>query len=130
MIEVKLLKDNYKNNEDLHEAFLQDKISDNEEFVSGETIILNDAPEFPIYMGDSGDERSEKFLEAFETISEYYLNTDRDINLNEKFWHSLLCQNHREYLLENYPQIKNTDGRDFKNIVLKDFNFFLKGTNK
>jgi len=51
-----------------------------------------------------------------------YLNTDRDIHLNELFWHSLLVTTKREYLLEHYPQI--TEGINyFRNIVTKKFDW-------
>lgn len=46
MIEVRLLKDKYKSNEALYEAFLDDKLIGNEEFLSGEKVRISDAPNF------------------------------------------------------------------------------------
>lgn len=124
MIEVRLLKDKYKNNEDLYEAFLHDKIIRNEEFLSEEKVWIEVAPEFPIYMAKgTEEEKNKEFLDAFEVMANHYIDMDRDIYLNERFWHSLLCQQHREYLLENYPQIKDGGLKEFKNIVLKDFDW-------
>ena len=62
------------------------------------------------------------FKEAFEIMSKYYLKTDRDIHFDELFWHSLLCVYKREYLLENYPEIKEGINK-FKNIVIKKFDW-------
>lgn len=56
-------------------------------------------------------------------MAKHYIKTDRDVHLNEKFWHSLLCQQHRDYLLESYPQIRDGGIKEFKNIVLKAFNW-------
>ncbi|WP_346889236.1 hypothetical protein [Clostridium sp. UBA1056] len=124
MVEVRLLKDKYKNNEDLYEAFLQDKLIGNEEFLSGEKVRIDVAPEFPIYMAKGKkEEKNKKFLEAFEVMTKHYINVNRDIYLDETFWHSLLCQQHREYLLENYPQIKDGGFKEFKKIVIKDFDW-------
>lgn len=124
MIEVRLLKDKYKSNEALYEAFLDDKLIGNEEFLSGEKVRISDAHEFPIYIANgTEEEKVEKFLEAFEVMAKHYIKTDRDVHLNEKFWHSLLCQQHRDYLLESYPQIRDGGIKEFKNIVLKAFNW-------
>lgn len=124
MIEVRLLKDKYKSNEGLYQAFLKDKLIGNEELLSGEKVRIGDAPEFPVYIANgTEEEKDKKFLEAFEVMAKYYIKTDRAIYLNEKFWHSLLCQQHRDYLLENYPQIREGGIKEFKNIILKDFNW-------
>lgn len=41
--------------------------------------------------------------------------------MDECFWHSLLCLYKKEYLLKNYPQIKESY-REFRNIIVKAFN--------
>ena len=38
------------------------------------------------------------FSKAISTISEYYINKDRDIHMNKMFWYSLFCTKMREYL--------------------------------
>lgn len=124
MIEVNLLKDKYKSNEALYDAFLEDKLAGNEEFLSREIVRIYDAPKFPIYIAKGTEkEKKQKFLEAFEVMSKCYIKMPRDIHLNEKFWHSLLCQQHREYLLESYPEIKYGGIKEFKNIILKDLDW-------
>ncbi len=124
MIEVRLLKDKYKNNEDLYDAFLHDKIIGNEEFLSGEKVRIEAAPVFPIYMAKGTEgEKNEKFITVFEVMKKFYIEMDRDIYLNERFWHSLLCQEHRDYLLDNYPEIIDGGLKEFKNIVLKGFDW-------
>ncbi len=122
-MEIRLLKKGYKNNEQFYQDFLEDKINDNDEYFSGDVVYIAEAPDFPIYIAKgSEEERRALFLEAFEVISESYLQTNRDLHLDEVFWHSLLTVTKRGYLLENYPQI--TEGiKFFNNIVLKDFNW-------
>lgn len=91
-MEIRLLKKGYKNNEQFYKDFLDDKIRDNEEYLSDEVVIIDEAPSFPIYMGVGYDkQREELFLKAIDTISKCYLNTDRDIHFSELFWHSLFC---------------------------------------
>lgn len=54
-------------------------------------------------------------------IAEYVINLDRDIFMDERFWHSWFSLYKREYLLNTYPQIK--DYNAFKNIVIKRFDW-------
>lgn len=122
-MEIRLLKSGYKNNDQFYQDFLNDQIKDKDEYFSDEVINLDEAPDFPIYMGVGYDnKRSDLFLEAFNTISKYYLNTDRDIHFTEIFWHSLLCVNKREFLIKEYPQIMETQS-NFNNIVIKKFDW-------
>lgn len=71
-----------------------------------------------------GDEEQKKrdFLEAFNAISASYLNVDREILLDERFWHSILLTQKRSYLLNMYPEIKE-DKSNFNKIVLKKFDW-------
>lgn len=122
-MEVKLLADGYKNNEQLYQDFLLDQIHSKEEYFSGEVVYIESAPDFPIYMAHGSDEEKKQlFLQAFDIIGQSYLNTDRDIHLDERFWHSLLVTTKRDYLLEMYPQIKEGINQ-FSNIVLKKFDW-------
>lgn len=122
-MEIKLLAKNYKQNEQFYQDFLENKIDQKDEYFSGEIVLLDQAPDFPIYMGQGSDEQKRQmFLEAFEILAESYLNTDRDIHFNELFWHSLLVTKKRDYILENYPKV--TQGMNhFNNIVLKRFDW-------
>jgi hypothetical protein len=121
-VEIRLLEKGYKNNEQFYKDFLDDQIQLKEEYFSNEVVHLDKTPDFPIYIAQGSEaERKVLFLEAFHVLTDYYLDTDRDIHLNELFWHSLLITK-REYLLENYPKI--TEGiNHFNNIVLKKFDW-------
>lgn len=123
MIEIRLLEKGYKNNEQFYKDFLDDRIKNNEDYFSNELVYIEEAPDFPIYMGVGYEnKREEFFLEAFDIISKYYINTDRDIHFNELFWHSLFCVYKRDYLLEKYPKLM-TGINYFNNIVLKKFDW-------
>ncbi|EDL66575.1 hypothetical protein [Bacillus sp. SG-1] len=121
-MEIRLLEKGYKNNEQFYKDFIEDQILLKEEYFSKEVVHLDKAPDFPIYIAQGNEtERKDLFLEAFRVLTDYYLDTDRDVHLNEQFWHSLLITK-REFLLENYPKI--TEGiNHFNNIVLKKFDW-------
>lgn len=122
-MEIKLLANGYKNNEQLFIDFINDYIDLNNDYFSNKIVFIKDIPEFPIYMGRGSEEEIRKdFLEAFRVISESYLHLDRDIIMNETFWHSLLVTEKRNYILQKYPQVRNSL-KDFKNIVLKKFDW-------
>lgn len=122
-MKVNLIKDDYKNNEQLYHDFINDRVNDNEEYFSGETIIIDQAPEFPIYMGKgSEEEKNRDFMEAFKVIAASYIKVDRDIHMNELFWHSLLITQKRDYILRVYPKVIESY-KDFKNIVIKNFDW-------
>ncbi|MSR92095.1 DUF6339 family protein [Inconstantimicrobium porci] len=122
-MEIRLLKSGYKNNEQFYKDFLEDKIKYNDEYFSDEIIELKSAPDFPIYMGVGYEKnREELFLKAFDVISKNYINLDRDIYLNETFWHSLMCCEKSKYIIEKYPNVTESIN-NFNNIVLKKFDW-------
>lgn len=122
-MEIRLLDKGYLNNEQFYQDFLNNQIINKEEYFSGKTVSIEAAPDFPVYINTKDEvKRNELFMEAFETISQYYLNTDRDIHLDPVFWHSLLCVYKREYLIEQYPEIKEKQS-SFNNVVLKKFDW-------
>lgn len=122
-MEIRLLKSGYKKSEQFYKDFLDENIKNNDDYFSGEVVYIDEAPDFPIYMGVGYDKcRDKMFKEAFEIMSKYYLKTDRDIHFDELFWHSLLCVYKREYLLEIYPEIKEGINK-FRNIVIKKFDW-------
>ena len=51
-----------------------------------------------------------------------YINTDRDLHLEEIFWHSLLGTKKRDFILDHYPVVK-TGIKHFENIVIKPFDW-------
>lgn len=122
-MEISLLKKGYKNNDQFYQDFLNDQLMTKEEYFSGETVYVENAPTFPIYMAQGSEQqKKEQFLEAFDVLSKYYVKTDRDLHFDELFWHSLLITTKREYLLEKYPQIKENK-KYFDNIVIKSFDW-------
>ena len=122
-MEIRLLKKGYKKNDQFYKDFLEDQIRNNDDYFSGEIVHIDEIPDFPVYMGTRNEEEKKKlFFEAFDVISKSYLNTDRDVHFEEIFWHSLLCVYKRDYLLENYPEIKDSRSK-FNNIVIRDFDW-------
>ncbi|MBD8026045.1 hypothetical protein H9636_05175 [Ureibacillus sp. Re31] len=122
-MEVRLLKKGYKNDEQFYKDFIDDQIKYKDEYFSDEIVYISEAPDFPIYMGKGSEsEKKSLFLKAFNVLSEYYLYTARDIHFEEVFWHTLLVVHKRDFLLQEYPIIKESF-KEFKNIVVKDFNW-------
>ena len=122
-MEIKLLKKDFLKKEEFYKDFLDDKIIEKDEYFSDEVVHINNAPDFPIYMGKgSEEEKTRLFIEAFEAMSNFYLNTDRDVHMNERFWYTLLCVHKRDFILKMYPQVGESI-KDFHNIVLKKFDW-------
>ena len=75
-MEIKLLKKDFLKKEEFYKDFLDDKIIEKDEYFSDEVVHINNAPDFPIYMGKGSEEEKAKlFMEAFEVMSNFYLNT-------------------------------------------------------
>ncbi len=122
-MEVKLLAKGYKTYDTLYQDFLEGKIKEKEEYFSNEKVYIREAPDFPIYMGKGSEEEKKKdFLQAFYVISQSYLNTERDLLLDETFWHSLLLSHKRNFILDKYPEVENEKSK-FYSIVMKKFDW-------
>ena len=61
-------------------------------------------------------------MEAINIISNHYLDMDREYSLDGQFWHSLLLLKKRDYILEKYPAVKESES-NFKNVVVKKFDW-------
>lgn len=126
-MEIKLLTDHYKNDENFYQAFLEDTLWQSD-YLSNESVLIpRTLPSFPIYLNQSRNESA--YFEMFRVMTEYVLELDRDITMSERFWHSWLCLYQRDYLLDKYPKIK-VDYSAFKNVVIKKFdweNYIYKG---
>ena len=118
-MESKLLSGNYKNDENFYRAFLNDTLWQSEYLSNESKLIPRKLPDFPIYLNrfDSTSYEND-YLEMLHAMTAYVLDIDRDITMDECFWHSWLCLYQREYLLEKYPKIKEKYS-NFKNIVIK-----------
>lgn len=122
-MEIRLLKKGYINNEQFYKDFLDGQIMNKEENFSEDVVYIDKAPDFPVYLNIKNEQqRSKLFCEAFDVMSKSYIRTDREIHLNEVFWHSLLTVYKRDFLLEQYPEIAD-DIKNFNNIVLKRFDW-------
>lgn len=122
-MEIRLLNKDCLKKEEFYKDFLEDKIVEKDEYFSDKVVHIKEAPDFPIYMGKaSEEEKVELFKQAFEIMANCYLDTDRDIHMNEMFWYSLLCVYKRDFLLREYPQIGESM-KDFQNIVVKKFDW-------
>lgn len=122
-MKIRLLDKSCIGSETFYQDFLNGQIKDKEEYFTDEYVYIDQAPTFPIYLNISNEaERNRRFQEAFETISKYYLETDRDVHMNGVFWYTLLCTEHRAYILDQYPSVTESI-KEFKNIVLKKFDW-------
>ncbi|WP_339216317.1 DUF6339 family protein [Ornithinibacillus sp. FSL M8-0202] len=122
-MEIRLLAKGYKSFVGLYQDFLEDRINLNDDYFSNEVVYIREAPDFPIYLGKgSEEEKREKFLKAFHVISQSYLDMDRELVLDERFWHSLLLTQKREFILNHYPEVKEGISK-FNNVVLKKFDW-------
>lgn len=122
-MEIRLLDSKWLRTEEFYYDFLAGKIAEREEYFTEEYISIEQAPDFPVYLNIKNEEnRKKRYLEAIDVISKYYINTDRDIHMNDMFWFTLLCVHKRDYLLTNYPEIRESISK-FNNIVIKKFDW-------
>lgn len=119
-MEIKLLVERFDLNQ-IYQDFLKDEIDMNSDYVSEESVTIDQLPDFPIYLA-LGNDRFEKFKEAVTVLRKSYIKLDRDIHLNSRFWYSVFCFYKRSYIIQNYPEVLNTQ-RNFENIVFKKFDW-------
>lgn len=128
-MEINLLKEGYITDPNFYQAFINDTLEE-EHYISKETYIIDEAPNFPIYMGRRSDKnREHNFVLLVETLRDHFINLDRDIYMEERFWHSYFCLYKRDYLISLYPEVLN-DEKCFRNIIIKKFdweNYVYKG---
>ena len=121
-MKIRLLKEGYKKDELLYTAFKNGEVTD-DLFFSEETVEIEEALDFPIYMGRGSEiQKKVDFLASFQAIANSYVNLERDIHFNERFWHSLLVTKKRDYIIEKYPQVLESY-REFCNIDIKGFDW-------
>lgn len=121
-MQIKLLTEDYrKHMEQLYYDFVNNQKDLNAEYISEETVFVSEIPAFPIYIAKSHNSL-EAFEEAIMTLKQSYIQTDREIHLNKRFWHSLFVLYHRDDIVSRYPEVL-TSQKDFENIVLKKFDW-------
>lgn len=126
---INLLKEGYKTDPGFYESFLNDRLEE-DGYLSDDTVFIDEAPDFPIYFGQSKKEVKEQGLrEMVKQLREHFIHLDKDIYMDERFWHSYLCVEKRKEILDRYPEIKE-DEQAFHRIILRDFdweNYLYKG---
>lgn len=122
-MQISLLTDDYKNDELFYQTFLNDGLWQSE-YLSSEILnIPEKLPDFPIFFAiRDKDIRETEYSKMIKIVADHVIQLDRDIFMDEKFWHSWLCLYKRDYLLETYPQIRD-DYQTFKNIVIKKYDW-------
>lgn len=103
-MQINLLTDGYKDSEKFYQAFLDDTLQQSS-FVSDAYVNIPTAlPDFPIFFAiRDPEERENEYCKMIKIIAEYVINLDRDIFMDERFWHSWFSLYKREYLLNTYP---------------------------
>ncbi|WP_088233125.1 hypothetical protein [Bacillus cereus] len=122
-VKVRLLKKGYRKSEEFYQDFKANKVITNDKYFTDEIITLPSDVPFPIYMAKGSDaEREEEFLEAFRILADHYIMCNRDLHLDEAVWHSYFITHHRDYLINKYPSILESQNQ-FENIVTKAFDW-------
>ena len=120
---VRLLAENYMDQEDLYQDFKEGNIEKELKYFSQEFYDLEGIEPFPIYMGKgSKEDRKKDFLEAFKIIEDKYIYLDRELLMEQRFWHSLYLTVFRDYVLDKYPEVIKSKN-NFNNVVLKPFDW-------
>jgi len=118
-MEIRLLNSGYKKNEEIYQDFLDGTLSYDKDYFSSDFVIIDEIPDFPIYLANKG---TNEFVDAVKILKEHMVSTDRDIHLDSRFWHSFLLVEKRDYILDKYPQVKESI-KNFNNIVMKKFDW-------
>lgn len=120
-MKINFLKTGYRNNEEFYKAFINNDMT---EYIDETTIItVREVPSFPIYLAKATtSEKKALFIEMINTISDNFEDLSREVMFDGVFWHSYLCTEKREFLIESYPEILNSQ-KDFENIVTKKFDW-------
>ena len=85
-MEVRLLKKSVIKTEEFYNDFLEGSIELKDEYFDGnESVYIDEAPNFPIYIAIKNvEERNKLFREAFDIISKYYNILDNTKQIAQK----------------------------------------------
>lgn len=131
-MQIKYLKQGYKNNAEFYRDFCANDLCEyGDKYIEDkQKVSLPILADLPIYLAKlSADKKKELFLELIDVISKHFKDLNREDILNELFWHSYLCIYKRDFLINTYPSILESQ-KEFENIVTKDFdweNYLYKG---
>ena len=120
---INLLKSGYKNSEEFYEAFKNNMLEDSE-FISDKSVFIpNEIPDFKLdYTAKTLEQRIEEYVPVIKIMDRYVITLERDIFMDECFWHSLFCIYRRNLYIEMYPEIMESYAQ-FKKIMLKPFDW-------
>lgn len=120
---LRFFNENYLANIDkLYRDFLEDSLNTSE-YIASEIIELEQIELFPFYLFISNEaERKSNYLKAFDVIDRVYSDLDREIVLDQRFWHSLFMLNYRDYVIKTYPEVLESKTK-FENVLLKKFDW-------
>lgn len=122
---INLLKEEYKTNSEFYNDFIKNDLRHYEDTYIDydKSIEILEFIEFPIYLAKSSPKMKKRlFCEMISALDKSCRKLDRNYLFDELFWHSYITIYMRDYLLENYPEIKTSE-KVFRNIVLKAFNW-------
>ena len=120
---INLLKSRYKNDEEFYKAFKEDTLEESG-FISDRSVFIpNEIPDFKLdFNGKTLEQRMEEYVPVIDIMDKYVITLERDIFMDECFWHSLFCIYRRELYIDMYPEIMESYSR-FKKIMLKPFDW-------
>lgn len=122
-MEIKILKKEYLKSEKAYHDFIKGELIALENFTSDNPIEIGDYENFSIYLNEeSFQKREESYLKAFKIVGKIINKLNRDAQMNGEFWYSYLLTEKRVFILETYPQVRNSE-KVFRNIVLKKFDW-------
>ena len=115
-----LFEDYLTDKEKLYQDFIDDNM---DRYISDERVDIDEVRPFPIYMASRNDVyRNERYKEAFRILQSDYMSLGRDLTLDKRFWDSLFFVKFRDYVLDQYPNLKKGYSY-FKDIMIKKFNW-------
>ena len=96
-MQISLLIDSYKNDEQFYQVFLKDALWKSE-YLSNDVInIPEELPEFPIFFAiRDKDVREIEYSKMIKIVADHVIQLDRDIVMDENFWHSIVVQLSRQ----------------------------------
>lgn len=123
-MEIKLLKPGYKKNEEFYKDFLNGDILSKDYIDEGKVVnIDNEILNFPIYLANHREEdKKTAFIEMIRAVENICENLTNDEMFDATFWHSYICLYLRPYILEEYPQVKESK-EEFNKIVIRNFDW-------
>lgn len=120
---IKILKKDYLKSEAVYIDFKEGNEVSDDNFLVNEAYEIDDYGDFPIYLSENDEGKREKlYLEGFTIINKIINELKRSEQLNGDFWYSYLLTKKRNFILQKYPEVLESE-KNFRNIVLKKFDW-------